>query len=310
MRHRRSGMAILSALLALTLAGCGLLPTPDGPRSSGWSTPTPGQQINISRFEQAVDQLRAEAGTDEFWELSFASDPFYGDHVELFTGPQDSPSGLRWASGKIEPIGSPARRPQGLAPLSLDEIDVAALLTAAQPIYDKFYECSTRVVPIGFQGQIEIYCDLDLEAYWTLDLAPLRVDMSSEDGLAAALELVARGAPDQFSYLSMSGPGDGEIAMGFAHEGRRQEVTISSNLGMRLNDFGAPSGAIPVAALDPAVLYACAQHMMEISGQRGWFAWGYVNEQGTLRLNWDIQGIWDPDRLRSVTNERCEVLAP
>ena len=295
-------------LVALALSACGLLPQLPlpGPTPSGFATPTPGQQFDLATFEQAVADLRAEVGDEGFWVLELkAPDSDYHSHrVEVLATDLNR---YEWRDGEITNEGTD--RAEGVVPLGWDEVDLPAIMEYAQPSYAKFYECRTIIESVGFQGMVTIDCDSKTEAQLSLDLRPMRADFSSAQAMAETLELLAVGTSHEFSVIEMAGPIAPFVSVDFTHDSELYGVELRRSGGMETTDFGWGTPG-PYDLLDAELLYACAQQMQAASGEPGWWLSGSVEDDGSLRLYWDLHGMWDPEQSHSITNERCEVLAP
>lgn len=305
---KRISATIIAAVL---LGGCGLLPSvPGSSDASSEPGPTPaasaqiGTAPDVEAFEQAITDLQAAAGVDAFWELTFSS----RSRVTMVAA--DGLKGVEytWSGpGEVEERG-PARV-TGIVPVMFADVDLPAIMAAAEQSYLTYYDCTTYIESVGYQGQIKVLCDDEFEHFWALDLTPMHADFSSEQAMADSLALIARGAPELITDFTMSGPADPRLSVTFLERSGRSGIHLSDQQGMR--SLGDSAGT-PVAysSLDAAWLYPCAQKMMAASGLSGWHVWMYVQPDGSIQLHWDISGFWDPHDTVNVTNERCEVIAP
>ncbi len=302
MVHRLVGLLMAAAMLT----GCSLLPrVPESnqPAGPGYATPTPGARVDIETVTGAVAELQAAAGGTEFWELTA------WDHgrVDLVAAGPDGPVAHEWRDGQI--TSETGSRVQGVVPLDLAQVDLDQILAAAQEIHADFYTCHTTVESVGYQGQVTIFCDDAIEAFWTMDLQPMGADFSSEQAMAATFALMGSGAPDQVNRFEVRGPTDPRLTVGFADSGEdvRSDIMLNDFRGMSTST-NLGGDAVDYSRLDAAHLYPCALQMMDASGLPGWHAWMSVADDGSIRLLWDIHGMWDPEGEISVTNERCEVV--
>lgn len=296
---------IVGAVLTTGCTGLPSLPSVPGlsPEKPGFATPTPGRVIDQQAVTQAVRELQAAAGTDEFWELNI----YDTSRVTVVVSAGAGFVGYTWRkSGTVEE--KEANVSGAVVPLKFSELDLPAILDRAQQSYEKFYDCAIWIKSVGYQGQITTWCDGDHDQILTMDLTEMRPDFSSAQAMADTFALMARGAPDQITGWSMSGPQDPGLAVDFADSSDRGNVRLSVR-GMSMLS-GSTGETFRYDLFDAQYLYPCAQQMLATSGWSGWHAWVSQQEDGTLRLYWDINKMWDPDQTRSITNERCEVQAP
>lgn len=296
---RRIFAAAIGLVAALALTSCTVVPGPVG----GFKTPAPGQELDIAKIEGSVNELFEAADSEEFYELKIS--PY---RVSLSV-PAEA-GAIEYVKRDAGGISSERREAdEDQSPIMRSDVDIAATLAATRQSFDEFYECWLTVESVGYQGMVSTFCDSDYEQLLTTDLQPMSPDLSTGAAFSQTLALIGRGAPDSITGLDMSGPDYSRISVDFAQDGVLRTIDLSNARGMSALS-GFPGTPAPFAQLDGATLYACSKKMMALSGLDRWNAWMTTTEDGTMKFYWDVHDMWDPNGTVSVTNEKCEPVAP
>lgn len=288
--------AVILALLTTT--GCQLL---FGKRSGWFDAETAQQWLAKTAESLGTNQVMTLRVSDSY----VAADFVVGNEViKSYTG--DRPE--QWQSEPLELAGRP---------IELAAIDLGRLIETTRSFFGDCAaeELSFAVVQSAYDMHYVVsQCGSEQAPFYFLDGTFFAdIDVDHQAGLAAAIERIGRGAPDQVYWVHFTNDSRGDwLETVYADPGQGPvELFFQASSGVNSSSQVTEDGpTFSLASLDAKRIISCLDTIGERDGSFGvWTLDIEPDAAGRLEYTWNLKGGWTSPKAYITTDADCNEIS-